>query len=255
MPDLFSGGFGVTPDYLLPRRILSPSSGSYKMPFYLFEFMFTSPKRYTDTDLTVVWSGNAYNPVPISVAGFEKSSLNFAEVLTIKAQNVDREISAIILNERIQGKEASIYASEWMAPGSFSNPTVIFKGQFDGANIEEGYDSADVSMEVRNEFVKWDMPVPRSTFAGTCQWKFKSDTPDASTPESRRCATRPGSVARSWQTFIASADSGGCRCCRTRKYGGAGIRRRALEDGRSGLFRHGPPIFTGKGIQGKFPQS
>ncbi len=177
MPDLFSGGFGVTPDYLLPRRILSPSSGSYKMPFYLFEFMFTSPKRYTDTDLTVVWSGNAYNPVPISVAGFEKSSLNFAEVLTIKAQNVDREISAIILNERIQGKEASIYASEWMAPGSFSNPTVIFKGQFDGANIEEGYDSADVSMEVRNEFVKWDMPVPRSTFAGTCQWKFKSDTP------------------------------------------------------------------------------
>lgn len=177
MPDLFSGGFAVTPDYLIPRRILSPSSGSYKMPFYLFEFFFTETKRYTDTDLTVVWSGNTYDPVPISISGFDKSSINFAEVLTIKTQNVDRAIAAIILGERIQGKEAAIYASEWVAPGSFSNPTVVFKGQFDGVGIEEGYDSADVSLEIKNEFVKWDMPVPRSTFAGTCQWKFKSDTP------------------------------------------------------------------------------
>ena len=177
MPDLFSGGFGVTPDYLLPRRILSPTSGTYKMPFYLFDFSLTTPVRYTDTDLTVVWSGNTYTPVPISISGFEKSSLNFAETLTIKTQNVDRAIAAIILGETIQGKAASIYASEWMAPGSFSNPTVIFKGQFDGVSIAEGYDSADVSLDIKNEFVKWDMPVPRSTFAGTCQWKFKSNTP------------------------------------------------------------------------------
>lgn len=177
MPDLFSGGFGVTPDYLIPRRILTPSSGSYKMPFYLFEFFFTDTLRYTDTDLTVVWSGNTYNPVPIAISGFDKSSLNFSEALTIKTQNVDRAIAAVILGETIQGKQASIYVSEWMAPGSFSNPTVVFKGQFDGVSIAEGYDTADVSLEIRNEFVKWDMPVPRSTFAGTCQWKFKSDTP------------------------------------------------------------------------------
>jgi hypothetical protein len=177
MPDLFSGGFGVTPEYLLPRRILTPSSGTYKMPFYLFEFFFTDTLRYTDTDLTVVWSGNIYNPVPIAISGFEKSSLNFAETLTTKTQNVDRAIAAIVLGERIQGKEAAIYVSEWMAPGSFANPSVVFKGQFDGISIEEGYDSADVSLGIKNEFVKWDMPVPRSTFAGTCQWKFKSGTP------------------------------------------------------------------------------
>lgn len=147
------------------------------MPFYLFDFAFTAPVRYTDTDLTVVWSGNAYTPAPISISGFDKSSLNFAEVLTIKTQNVDRAIAAIILGETIQGKAASIYASGWVAPGSFSNPVVIFKGQFDGVSIAEGYDTADVSMEIRNEFVKWDMPVPRSSFAGTCQWKFKSTTP------------------------------------------------------------------------------
>ena len=163
--------------YILPRRIYVSHVGDLLMPFYLFELKFTAPLYYTDTDITVVWSGNSYVPLPISIGNLGKSSTNFSETLTIATHNVDRAIAAILLNESIQGKQANIYRSAWMAPGSYSNPAAVFKGQFDGLSIEEGYETADVSLEVKNDFVRWDMSVPRANFSGSCQWKFKSTTP------------------------------------------------------------------------------
>ena len=179
MADLLSGGFSIARHSVLPRKITSPqsTSRSFLMPFYLFEFGFSTTKRYTDSDLTVVWSGNVYDPVPISIGGFEKSSINISETLTVEAQNVDRAIATILLNETIQGKAATIYGSEWMAPGSYSNPTIVFKGQFDSFSVEEGEDTANVSLTIKNEFVRWDMNIPRQSFQGSCQWKFKSNTP------------------------------------------------------------------------------
>lgn len=164
-------------EFVITKRIYVRHAEDFLMPFYLFKFEFTSPVFYTDTDITVTWSGDNYEPVPISVGGFGKSSTNFSETLTIATQNVDRAIAAIVLNEEVQGKAATIYRTAWMAPGSYSNPVIVFQGQIDGFNIEEKYDTADVTMEIKNDFVRWDRTVPRSNFGGNCQWVFKSTTP------------------------------------------------------------------------------
>lgn len=173
MPELLWNSFL----YILPRRIYVSHISDLLMPFYLFKLEFTTPLYYTDTDITVVWSGDSYSPIPISIGGLGKSTTNFSETLTIQMQNVDRAVATIILNEMVQGKTATVYRSAWMDVGSYTAPAIVFQGQFDSVAIEEGYETAEATMEIKNDFVRWDMAVPRANFAGNCQWSFKSTTP------------------------------------------------------------------------------
>lgn len=147
-------------------------------PFYLFELMFGGGTLYlTDTDITVVWSGNQYLPAPIQVGGFGKATTDVVETLTLVSHNVDRATAGIVLAEDIRGKEVNIYRSDWTVPGSYNTPFQVYRGQFDSVAVNEGVDSAEVTYEIKNDFVRWEMSVPRHSYAGSCQWKFKSTTP------------------------------------------------------------------------------
>lgn len=158
-------------------------------PFHLVAFTFVGGNLYvTDADHTVVWSGNTYNARPFTIDGFPRTTKTITEGVTITTHNVDRAISAIVFNEVSQGNPVKIYKTDWVAVNSYNPPTMIFEGIIDAIGVSEDMNSASVSIEIKNDFVKWEQSIPRHQFSASCNWVFKSTTPGCQyTGASSRC--------------------------------------------------------------------
>jgi hypothetical protein len=59
----------------------------------------------------------------------------------------------------------------------FRSPNLIFEGMIDAVGVTEGLTDAGVSVEIKNDFVKWEQSIPRHQFSASCNWVFKSTTP------------------------------------------------------------------------------
>lgn len=146
--------------------------------FHLVDFFFESGAlRLTNADHTVVWSGNTYNARPFEIGGVPRTTRNITEGISITTQNVDRAVAAIIFNEVSQGHNVKIYRTGWTGVNSYTAPGLLFEGMVDAINLSEEMDSATVSVELKNDFVKWEQSIPRHQYSGTCNWVFKSTTP------------------------------------------------------------------------------
>ncbi len=145
--------------------------------FNLFEFNLSSNIYLTNADRHVFYNANTYAPFPIAVSPVQKQHDAAPMSVNVSASGVDRSLISIILNERVQGKTAIIRRSSWTSPNSFTAPIVSFQGEIDAVYLEDKKTECDVAFELRNDFARWETPIPRSMYGMTCNWTFKSTTP------------------------------------------------------------------------------
>ena len=148
-------------------------------PFFMMDLDFTTPIYITGTDRYVFYNSNSYAPFPFNVENIKNVTGPAPTNLRVSAGNLDRSISAAVLGERVQGKQATIRKAYWYAtdPTTHTNPYIYYQGQIDSVSISETENTAQVAFEIKNDFVRWDKPVPDNQFSATCNWTFKSTTP------------------------------------------------------------------------------
>jgi len=175
MPDISSCSDPVPGTWGSPASIGAREYGGE--PFFMLDFAFSTPIYLTGTDRHVFYNSNTYAPFPFNVEPIKNASGPAPVNVRVSAGNLDRSISAAVLAEQVQGKEVTIRRAYWSSPMVHTTPYIYFQGQIDTVTITEDEDTAQVTLEIKNDFVRWDKPIPSNQFSITCNHIFKSNTP------------------------------------------------------------------------------
>jgi len=137
-------------------------------PFWLLELGFTTPAYYTDCDIPLTYATNQYSPRAMQVSPLRQSSGLGPDRVDIDLDNVDLTLSAVILNEDIVFKTASLYIGCVDDNYQLITPAALFTGFVENWNLSE--DRA--RLRLADEFLLWNRRTLRK-YQATCPWIFK----------------------------------------------------------------------------------
>lgn len=139
---------------------------------HLFKLAFTSGiARYTDADIDVRYGGEWWFSRGIEFDAAKYSLSSKVDSIQFSIDNVERELSGIIMSEETRGKECTIYRVALDKNMQVIGEAVIlFLGYLDAIEI----DNQRARFEVYNHFIRWKMMTPRRFHQATCMWTFKS---------------------------------------------------------------------------------
>jgi hypothetical protein len=111
---------------------------------------------YGDLDIgdkTYIGVGNLLN-----ISSVTETTEMDAKGATLTLSGIPSEFLSLALQEPYQGRESRIYFGVTDSP---SNYVEVFSGELDQMNIEEGADSAVISVTAENVLIKLERPVVR----------------------------------------------------------------------------------------------
>jgi len=150
-----------------------------KVPFFMVDLLTADPSYYVNTDRWIMYQSNSYMPFPFAVEQVKNVVGPSPISLKIATSNIDRSVAAIVLGEAVQGREIIVRKAYWTEanPSVTTSPYIYFQGLIDTVVIKEEESTASVEFEIKNDFVRWDTPLPKNSYNPGCQWVFKSTTP------------------------------------------------------------------------------
>jgi hypothetical protein len=104
-------------------------------------------------DKTYIGVGNLLN-----ISSVTETTEMDAKGATLTLSGIPSEFLSLALQEPYQGRECRIYFGVTDSP---SNYVEVFSGELDQMNIEEGADSAVISVTAENVLIKLERPVVR----------------------------------------------------------------------------------------------
>tara|TARA_S200002703_G_C3778026_1_gene239618 strand:- start:587 stop:1153 length:567 start_codon:yes stop_codon:yes gene_type:complete len=160
-------------------------------PVHLITFNFSTPINFTDCSfaLTSSVSGSSvtYNP-----QGFVKNLSQFSEEvditkssLRIGLSGVDQTYISIVLNENVVNDQVKIFRGFLDSNNSLiADPFLLYDGQIDTFEINEGEDSSDIVFTVVSHWADFQKVSGRKTnptsqqrfFSGDNGMEFSSET-------------------------------------------------------------------------------
>jgi hypothetical protein len=149
-----------------------------KGTFTLMEIMVSSPVYLTSAERDVEWNGNRYfAAVPYNVSNIRNNPHSAPEPMRVMLGNCKRSLLAAVFAEPIQGKDFIIRKTAWLPGSTIVPPYILYSGWIDTVQVDEKQDTGAISIEVKNDFLRWQSGVPKNTFGAGCNWMFKSGTP------------------------------------------------------------------------------
>jgi len=160
-------------------------------PVHLITFNFSTPVNFTDCSfaLTSSISGSSvtYNP-----QGFVKNLSQFSEEVDITKSSlriglsaVDQTYISIVLNENVVNDQVKIFRGFLDSNNSLiADPFLLYDGQIDTFEINEGEDSSDIVFTVVSHWADFQKVSGRKTnptsqqrfFSGDNGMEFSSET-------------------------------------------------------------------------------
>ena len=126
---------------------------------------------YTTWDYGIAHSGEVYLPRGFHFNTIKYGASSVVDNMTIKIDDVDREIYALLYESSIQTPPATLTLVVLDADGEELAATDLFIGTIS----EWSYEPGTITFKISSVFVQW-ANVTTSTFSGSCRWKvFKGD--------------------------------------------------------------------------------
>ena len=119
-----------------PASLLTQLQSEEYRPFHLVAFNFSTPLRYTNCDVELVYGGNLYNPRPFDIPEISHSMDSNVDKITIEIDMADRDAS--LLEEFVGGTPGDTYTHVYLQVldddmQAISTGTV-FQGRIDSYN-------------------------------------------------------------------------------------------------------------------------
>ncbi len=114
----------------IPAQVLAQMDATQKRPVYLFELGLSSTLRFAayNTNITFPTAGNVYTAKNITVSGVSQSLNGQIGRITVKFDNVSRDMAAYANNESFKGKSLTIKRIYLDAVGDPSYYNEVFNG-------------------------------------------------------------------------------------------------------------------------------
>lgn len=153
-----------------PAGLLAQLQSEGYRPHYLIAFNFSTPLRYTNCDVPLVYDGNLYNPRPFDIPEISHSIGSNVDKVTIEIDMADRDAS--LLEEFVGGTPGDIYTHIYLQVldddmQEISTGTV-FQGKIDSYN----YDPPELMVPVTSFHSLWNKRSMEIS-TPTCRRNFK----------------------------------------------------------------------------------
>jgi hypothetical protein len=136
--------------------------------FNAIELQFTATLYYTDFQFPIYISGHKHDPIGMKLGSMSASAMMSADKTTVRIDDANLAMSAILLGEDVRNKPAIISMGAIAADYSVIAVAEMFRGFVDGWEHKE----PNVDITITNEFVLWRRKTLRTAQA-TCPWVFK----------------------------------------------------------------------------------
>ncbi len=114
----------------LPAAVITQMDATQKRPVLIFELGLTSTLRYVASNANVTFptAGNTYTAKNIQISGVSQAAEGQIGRITVKFDNVSRDMAAFVNNEDFRGKSLVIKRIYLDALGSADNYNEVFNG-------------------------------------------------------------------------------------------------------------------------------
>ena len=138
----------------------------------------------TVTNTGIVWQGQAYQPLPIVVSGFERgatgtlprprlSASNLGGALGAYLRSIAGGLGAKVTRKRTLGKYLD--AVNFPNGNPYADPTAAFPDEVFYVARKSGENALMIEVELAVRFDLQGIEIPRrQVIAGTCQWIYRS---------------------------------------------------------------------------------
>lgn len=136
---------------------------------HLFEFGFSKIRYWTDFSEDIFYSSQWYSRKGIRFDRVSGTAMPRVDSVNLEIDNVDKEMSDLILSEEIRRKSVTIRMASLDRNNNVVSSYILFQGLFDGIEVNQKI----ARVEVHNHLIEWEVPTPRRMHSATCPWVFQ----------------------------------------------------------------------------------
>ncbi len=152
---------------LLSQQLRAEKAKAEVISFYLVKL---DTYCYTDCDVSIMYNGDTYMPLPLQLQDFQSSADMALEGGNIRLGNVDLVVSSLILNNLLKNKNVTIYEAFFDSNNTIIDVDTIFVGRIEGQTIDDEYWATIYVSAYRYNQKTY---IPNRRINRTCGWMFK----------------------------------------------------------------------------------